>query len=603
MSDLLRQKAERGHLLLLLDGWDELAPEERPEATDWLNRLLTDYPEVQVIMAGPERGYGPLAELGFVISGLVPWRVEVEHFAEQWREALNEHIRLPLSIFWQPGQLPLETTFRLWLGLEERPSDRSQTPQRWVELMETLLRKRLPQFDDETDPDWLAPVTRELWQLLAYRLVKERQLYLPRTEVMHLIETILVDYESQDERGSSGRLFNTLKNSGIFVLWQNNRIGIYSSVWRDFLASNHIALFQLKDEVMAHLSDPVWAGVVRFFIGRAGATEAVQKQLASKEPDPLNERLFQVASWMPEALDKDDWRKQVLIQLGQMVVKGNLPVALRQRAALALARTNEGGILSFLRQLLQQKEPSLRQAALAAIAPLGAEITLEVAEKMFKDSVPQVRASAVSALTWLNDPMVENPLLTTLVERDEPMNRAAAMGLALNGTENAYAILREAAADEEIHIRRSAVFGLMQLDQFWAVDLLDTLEREDDQWLVKSAAGSALETIVARNKPEVWKTPRPGDQVWLIEWAAAQERAVPGGEAALTVALEALAEASDPMIRIAAAISLGQLGRQNTIPQLQEALRDSQLGVREAAFIGLCMIGRMWDVEILGKQG
>jgi len=256
-----------------------------------------------------------------------------------------------------------------------------------------------------------------------------------------------------------------------------------------------------------------------------------------------------------------------------------------------------------LRQLLQQTEPSLRQVALAAIAPLGAEITLEMAEKMFKDGMPQVRSSAVSALTWLHDPMVENPLLTTLVERDEPMNRAAALGLALNGTPNAYEILREMAADEELHVRRAAVYGLMQLDQFWAIEILDSLEREDDQWLVKSAAGAALEIIVSRNKPEHWQVPRPGDSVWLIEWAASKERAVPGGEAALPVLLESLAEAEDPTIRIAAAITLGQLGRQRTIPNLQEALRDSQMAVREAAFISLCMIGRMWDLEVLGKRG
>jgi HEAT repeat protein len=352
---------------------------------------------------------------------------------------------------------------------------------------------------------------------------------------------------------------------------------------------------------MAHLSDPYWAGVVRFFIGRVGATEAVEELLSSKEPDPLSENLFRVASWMSEAVDKGDWRRQVLIQLGQLVVKGNLPVAMRQRAALALARTNESGVLSFLRQLLQQQDPALRRVALASIAPLGAEITLEVAEKMFRDSNPQVRASAVFALTWLNDPMVENPLLTTLVEPDEPMNRAAAEGLALNGTALAYDILREATLDNELHIRRAAVHGLMQLDLYWAVEMLDMVEREDDQWLVKSAAGSALEVIVARNKPGQWAAPQPGDQTWLIEWAAAKERAVPGGAAAMPVLLEALAEAQDPMTRIAAAISLGQLGRQNTIPDLQAALRDSQIAVREAAFISLCMIGRMWDVPVLGK--
>ncbi len=603
IADMLRQKAGSGHLLLLLDGWDELAVEKRPDATEWLNRLLIAYPDIQIIMAGPTRGYGPLAELGFVIAGLSPWRIgEVELFADQWRQQLDETIRLPIPIFWQPGQLPLETTFRLWLGLEERPSDRSQTPQRWVEIMETLLRKRLPRFDDETDPEWLAPVTRELWQHLAYLLVSERRLYLPQSEVESLIDTILIENGAQEDRGSAQRLFNTLKNSGLFIIWSNQRVGFYSPIWRDFLASSHAAAFQdLKEDITTHLTDPFWASMVRFFIGRVGASNVVQVLLDNKEKDPLSESLFQLASWLPEAPDPGTWRRQVLIQLGQMVVKGNLPIALRQRAAIALANTNESGVISFLRQLLRQQEPALRQVALASIARLGPEITLEVTEKMVLDSTPQVRSSAVYALTWLNDPVVENPILTALVEQDEHMNRAAAVGLALNGNSTALDILREASLDEALHVRRAAVHGLEQLNEFWAVDMLDLIEREDEQWLVKSAAGSALDVIVERNKPIHWQAPQPADQSWLIEWAAQQERAVPGGAAALPVLLEALSDAQNPVLRIAAALTLGQIGRQNTIPDLQKRLRDDNPLVREAAFIGLCMIGRTWDVEILGK--
>jgi HEAT repeat protein len=284
-----------------------------------------------------------------------------------------------------------------------------------------------------------------------------------------------------------------------------------------------------------------------------------------------------------------------------LVVKGNLPVALRQRAAVALAKTGEGGVLDFLRQLLRQQEPSLRQVALASIARLGAEIALEISEKMFEDSTPQVRSSAVHVLAWLHDPAVENSLLRSLVEPDEPMYRAAAEGLALNGSSPAFQVLQEAAEDQALHVRRAAIFGLMRLDQFWAVELLDKLEREDDQWVVKSAAGSAVEAIVARNKPGQWQVPQPGEQSWLIEWAAEQQRAVPGGAAAMAVLLEALADAPDPLIRIVAALTLGRLGDQKAIPDLQSALRDSQAQVREAAFIGLCMIGRMWDVAVLGK--
>lgn len=609
MSDLLRQKAGDGRLLLLLDGWDELAPQDRAPSTDWLRHLLIAYPDIQVIMAGPLRGYGPLVELGFVVTGLSPWRVgEVETFTDQWRQALNEEMRLHLPIFWQPGQLPLETTFRLWLGLEERAADRADTPRRWVELMETLLLKALPRFDSKDDPEWLPAVTRELWQLLAYRLVSEGRFFLPRNEVEELIDTILLDYEAQEERKSGQRLFNTLNNSGIFVIWAGQRVGFYSPVWRDFLAASHAAssINNLKETVLDHLVDPAWAGMVRFFMGRIKADEAAEAArlvLAGKQTDPLSNNLFQVASWLPEVLDKGEWRRQVLIQMGQMVVKGNVPVVLRQRAAIALARTNESGVLAFLRQLLRQQDVALRQVGLAAIARLGPEIALAVAEKMMQDATPQVRSSAVYVLTWLHDPVVEKPLLTALVDSDETMSRAAAEGLALNGSAGAYEILQEATEDVALHVRRSAVSGLVRLDDFWAVALLEKIEREDEQWLVKSAAGSALEMIVARNKPGRWEMAQPGDQGWLIRWAASKERAIPGGAAAIPVLLEALSEAEEPAVRMAAALTLGQMGEKGSIARLQEALRDPEALVREAAFIALCMIGRMWDVGVLGRNG
>jgi HEAT repeat protein len=69
----------------------------------------------------------------------------------------------------------------------------------------------------------------------------------------------------------------------------------------------------------------------------------------------------------------------------------------------------------------------------------------------------------------------------------------------------------------------------------------------------------------------------------------------------MPVLLEVLTDAQNAALRITAALTLGQIGRQNSIPDLQNALRDPQPEVREAAFIALCLIGRIWDVSVLGK--
>ncbi|MCI0398680.1 MAG: HEAT repeat domain-containing protein [Chloroflexi bacterium] len=601
IDDLLRRKAAAGQVLLLLDGWDELPAGRRLAAVDWLRHLLIAYPDIQVVMAAPLRGYGPLLELDFVLSGLLPWRVgQVESLTRAWTEAAGVVRRIPIQTFWRPGQSLLETTLRLRLVLNSQ--DNVATPARWVDLLEVALRGLLPAITGEAVPPWLAPASRELWQQVAYRLLADGRPCLPQEQVMAIIDTILADYDVQEERQAPQRLYNTLLSNGLSIFWPNQGLAFLSPVWRDFLAAAHIAQSQLLQELADHVNDPHWAGVLRFYAGRTGGDEIAPLVLDGRRADPLSDGLFQVAAWLSETApaSKGEWRRQSLIRLGQMIVKANLPATLRQRAAVALARTGEGGVLVFLRQLLQQRDPVMRQVALAAIARLGAEITMEAVDKMTADQDARVRAAAIHALAWVHDPATEKPLLTALVDEDEPTSRAAAEGLALNNNHEANEVLREAIAEDALHVRRAAVLGLSLLDQFWSVDLLDRAEREDDEWVVKSAATSALETIVERNRPGRWRILLPGDHPWLISWAAAQARAVPGGAAAMPVLLEALAQAEQTAIRTAAVVSLGQMAAKEAIPALQAALRDEQAQVREAAFISLCQIGRAWDIPIFG---
>jgi hypothetical protein len=145
-------------------------------------------------------------------------------------------------------------------------------------------------------------------------------------------------------------------------------------------------------------------------------------------------------------------------------------------------------------------------------------------------------------------------------------------------------------------VRRAAVHGLSFVDQHWVMDLLEKASIEDEQWVIKTSATAALDSIAARNRRSEWKRPQVGDQPWLIAWAAAQGRAVPGGAAAIPVMQEVLAGADKPAVRLAAASTLGRLATREMIPALRTALRDPDAQVRDAAFLSLCRIHRAYEI-------
>jgi HEAT repeat protein len=568
---------------------DEAEPEQVTAVADWLARIFNLYPDIRMIAAAPPQGYGPMLTLGCVVSGLLPWRMgQAEQFGQKWSEALNEK-PLRRGQYWRPGIFPLTASLRLWQRRAEMADPNAAVGSgRRIELLEAQLRQRLPA--GENDPEWLAPAVRDLWQELAYQMRDQGKLSLSAETVKITMSGILQVYEVDESQGSS-LLQKNLAASDLFVISADESLRFLSPIWRDFLAAAYMAQEQLDEQITAHLSDPHWHMLLFFYVGRVGVGDLANQLLTAKQNDPLYENLFRLTSWLPELLDKGEWRRQILIRLGQMIIKTSLPYTLRHRSALALAQCGESGVPAFLNQLVRQPDPALRQTAVAAIPVLGVDAALPVLEKMLEDNDPAVRRTAVHALGWLADPAAEKPLLTALVDQDDTLNRAAAEALASNGPEG-FQILREALSEEALHIRRAGVYGLSILDDYEAVTLLNFTEREDEQWIVKSAAQNALELISGRNRFVPWHIPTPGDQGWLIVWNARQGQTVPGGQAALPVLLNALSGASEDAVRATAAMALARLVLPDSLQPLRGALRDPAAQVREAAFLALCQLQR-----------
>jgi hypothetical protein len=126
----LRQYLESGRAIVLVDGWDELAPHQRGLAATWLDELAAALPGNIWLVAVGKRGYAPLTEVGFVSLQLAPWDgMQVETFAKRWVEAcapeeksstLLHSLETGLQRVARLGASPLDLTLRAFVYLSDR---------------------------------------------------------------------------------------------------------------------------------------------------------------------------------------------------------------------------------------------------------------------------------------------------------------------------------------------------------------------------------------------------------------------------------------------------------------------------------------------------
>ena len=353
---------------------------------------------------------------------------------------------------------------------------------------------------------------------------------------------------------------------------------------------------------MAHADDPAWSDVLRFYAGLASAEPLIDR-LFSLPDDLLLSRLWAAASLLGTApKESAPWRVKLMKRLAQLFMNPRLPEPLRDRAMHALLESGEVGVAPLFKQMASSPEPTVRAKAILGLGGLAREQDLDVLEAALGDADAEVRLAAIRALgvfARLGIEQAADLIIAGLIETEGNVQRVAAETLAELGP-TGEAVLREGAQDQDLVVRRAAVYGLAALDQDWSREMLAKMEREDDEWLVRNAALEALAHLAAgghTDTPLELSLPRAEAEPWLIAWAAERGIGTGVGEAALTTLTRALAE-DDLPIRQAAVESLRRLADPRTIDLLRQTLRDPEQTVRDTALLALDEISRRYALTI-----
>ncbi len=635
----LRKQVQEGLGLILLDGWDELPPDRRERVTAWIRRLAQVHPDNRIVVAAGEVGYGPLVEAGFIPLTLQPWdRPQFETLGQRWTQAWpwegRPHPEPPAIHYRATPPTPLFATLEVAIQLQGKALGRTE-----AECMEQALEVLVPvpPVDEDGEPAWPQPTAHEALNRLALSSFEDG-LFLEREQIQNTVTDAMpapqfsrdmmlaakkatpsADELDEDEEWESAepqldkeeqkaiaeeedrRLLQVVdccraltQPGGPIQNWADRGYLFAHPVVAAYFAARHLANTDQSAVVAEHADDPSWRQVCRFYVAMAPA-EPLLERLMSVPDDLFLSRLWIAASWLSATPPHPTpWRGQLMKRLAQLFMNPQFPPLLRQRALINLVESGDPNIALLFKQAIQQGDLQARALSVYGLGLLGREQDLAQIESVLEGADPLVQLAAVESLKNHGGQKALEILVSIMLVSEDQVQRRAAEVLARFG-EDGYAVLREAAEDDDLVIRRAAVYGLAAVDQDWAWDIVEKLFH-DKEWFVRNAAEALLTAHEA--KPELdLSLPKPEDESWLISWAAARGEGVGTGDMAIKALMRA-AQDEDPEMRWMAVNSLRRLLSRRSVDLLRQGLRDPEPLVRQTAFSALEEISRRHNLLI-----
>jgi len=626
LPNFIEYTFKNGSALLLLDGFDELSPDEQVKTTTYLKSLLKAYPKIQVVTTGCPEHLDGLIGLGFAPMSIIPWNSQQQdEFIEKWGQLWNqtvaaeawsqdsteefEEVDSLLINTWLNSDnqclSPLELTLKVWAGY----AGDSLGPGT-LDAIATHIRRLAPQKTPLAALETLGmQVALSSQAIFDYRSAREwvKNFELPEEEEMPENGEENPDAETTDEErsksrslrnkkktgplGNSGQvpassaLLNKMTDSGLLVSHPDNRMRFLHPVLGGYLAGRALAAVNADN---ALLQQPDWAGkfLAMRYVAAHGDANTLADVMLRQTTLPLHSSLFRAARWLRDAPRDARWRGKVFTQLATLLQTDGIPLTLRAQAATAFYWSGDPGAGPLFRQFLKSHSFELVQlAALGSGAVRDAKAVDQLTSILDAPSLGAQRAGCLALVAIGNSPAMES-VARGLLHGEEELRRAAAEALA-NDTNEGYSMLQEGITLEDILLRRAVVYGLARVDEDWAIEALQHIRVEDEQWVVRNSASEVLDSKETSDPRIPQPLTTPSETPWLIEFAGKQGVGISPGSPAteiLTAALDSEIEEE----RLAALPYLKRMPNESVITNLYRAMYRDDPELREAVFLVLC---------------
>ena len=621
LPGFIQHTFKNGQALILVDGFDELDPQGQRYVVEWFTALLKAYPKIRIVTTGCAGQLNGLISLGFNPLALIGWDVPASsRFIQQWGELWSRTVALEAWAQSSPQQVdpvlintwlmsdinnltPFELTLKVWgayagdslgprvldaIATHVRRVAPSGTPVAALELlaMQVVLTSQ-PIFDPRQARSWVKQ----------YDIVDDKPIEGAETvtktaegEEVPLTDSqkIRIKKSKAGEAVPSYGLLSKMVDSGLLVSHPNNKMRFLHPVLNGYLAGQAIGD---NDADTTLLALPDWDGKtlsLRYLAARGDAS-AVADILVKESDLPLHGGAFTVARWLRDAPKDAAWRGKAFACLLSILHGEGQPLGLRGQAMAAFVASGDLAAATLFRQLLSSRSFDLIPLAALGSGAIRDVRAITALEELLQAPVGAVRRAVCLALVAIGTEKSLEGVARALLQGDEELRRAAAEALANDPVEG-HAMLKEGATLEDIMLRRAVVHGLSRVRQPWAIEMLQHMQVQDDQWAVRNLANQYLEQIQHLDPRVPRPLTTPSESPWLIEFAGKQRMGVPRSGPVTDVLLNAFKH-GDTEERLAALPYLKRVADEGIVGALYNAMYGEDPEVREAAFYAVEEIG------------
>jgi hypothetical protein len=587
LPGFVQQAFRSGKALVLLDGFDELAPEGQASVSRYLETLLGAYPRTRVVTTGSPENLDGLIALGFASLPLRGWNAAtLDAFLSCWGELWGRFVSL--EAWAQPGLepvdslllntwlasgnqalTPLELTLKVWAayagdGLGPHVRDAVSThirrlappntpPAALGALALQVVVNSQPVFDPRKASEWVS----------RFEVPEAASEEVPEDPGVQARPRKKQDKTTSVQAPSFG-LLSRMAGSGLLMTDQHNRMRFAHPVFEGYLAGRAMSDYNANEAILGQ-SD--WVGKVlalRYLAAHTDMAPLVDRVIEWSRL-PMHRPLLLAARWLRDAPVDVAWRGKLMAALVSLMGAEGLPLGLRGQAMAGLALSGDPAAATLFRQSMKTLSFELVQLCALASGILRDPKAVQTLESMLSAPSMAARQAACLALVAIGTRESLEIVAHALLEGDDELRRAAAEALA-NDPREGHAMLREGAALPNILVRRAVVYGL-----------------------ARNAAAGALEHGAQMSARAPRPVTAPAETPWLIEFAGSQGMGISPGAPATDLLLSAL-KSDDPDVRLAAVPYLkGEVG-EGVIVQLYHSMYAEDAALREAIYLALMEI-------------
>ena len=616
----VQQAFRDGRVLLLLDGFDELTAEGQGVVVEYLKALLHAHPRVRVVTTGSFETLDGLVGLGFAPLAMMGWSPQrMQSFTEEWGSLWTRYVAVEAWAQTGPEQVdplllnnwlaagnsyltPLELTLKVWgayagdgrgpkihdaINTHIRRLAPANTPPAALEtLAMQIVLNGQPVFDPRKARQWVSN----------FEIPEE-----PSTPVEGLLERPSEDdpraedgdKEKKEKKAQKSAqppaptfgLLSSMAGSGLLVQHHNNQMRFAHPLFAGFLAGR--ALSDAKTSSEAVVNQPDWIGKtvsLTYLATHTDVSRLVDKMIEWSRL-PMHRPLLTAARWLKDAPRDAAWRGKLMAALVKVLQVDSLPLSLRGQIMAAFVLSNDPGAPALFRQLMGTTSFELVQLCALGSGALQDQKAVRHLEDLLNAPSLTTRQAACLALVAIGTTESLEVVAQILLSGDENIRRAVAEALA-NDPGEGHAMLKEGATLSDILLRRAVVYGLARVDQPWAVDMLKSIQVEDEQWVVRNSATEVLDRQAHLGARVPRSLPAPSETPWLIEFAGKQGVGISPGAPATEILLTAL-KGDNPEARLASLPYLKRTPTEGVITQMYHAMYRDDPELREAVYLAL----------------